>query len=89
MAVPAVVPVAVRLWAIDDPEATVAPDTPDCTTVQAKVVPVTLLLSATEEAVPEHIVCDPGVAVAIGAGFTVITIVTGVPAQLLAVGVMV
>jgi hypothetical protein len=48
-----------------------------------------LLLSATEDAVPEHIVCDAGVAVATGVGFTVITTVRGVPAQPLAVGVTV
>ena len=71
------------------PEAAVAPETPDCTTVQAKVVPVTLLLRATEEAVPEQIVCDVGVAVATGVGFTVTTTTLGVPAHPLAVGVMV
>ena len=89
MAVPAVVPVAVRLWAIDDPEDAVAPDTPDCTTVQAKVVPATLLVSAIDGAVPEHIVCDAGVAVATGVGFTVTTTTLGVPAHPLAVGVTV
>jgi hypothetical protein len=52
-------------------------------------VPVTLLVSATEVAVPEQIVCEAGVAVAIGLGFTVMTTVTGVPAHPLAVGVMV
>ena len=66
-----------------------APETPDCTTVQAKVVPVTLLLSATEVAVPEQIVCDAGVAVATGLGLTVTTTVTGVPGQPPAVGVTV
>jgi hypothetical protein len=71
------------------PEAAVAPETPDCTTVQEKVVPVTLLVRAMEEAVPEHIVCEPGVAVATGIGFTVIKTVIGVPAQPLAVGVTV
>ena len=71
------------------PEAAVAPETPDCTTVQEKVVPVTLLVSAIDGAVPEQIVCDAGVAVATGIGFTVITTVTGVPVQLLAVGVKV
>jgi hypothetical protein len=72
-----------------DPEDVVAPETPDCTTVQAKVVPVTLLVRAIEEAIPEQIVCDAGVVVATGMGFTVITTVFGVPAQPLAVGVMV
>jgi hypothetical protein len=71
------------------PEDAVAPETPDCTTVHAKVVPATVLLSATEVAVPEHIVWAPGVAVATGMGFTVITTVIGVPAHPLAVGVIV
>jgi len=87
--VPAVVPVAVSVWAMFAPEDAVAPETPDCTTVHAKVVPATLLLRATEVAVPEHIVCVPGVAVATGMGFTVITTVIGVPAHPLAVGVTV
>ena len=82
-------PVAASVWAMVDPDAAVAPETPDCTTVQAKVVPVTLLLRAIEEAVPEQIVCDPGVAVATGIGFTVTTTTLGVPAQPLAVGVTV
>ena len=82
-------PVAVTVWAMVAPEDAVAPETPDCTTVQAKVVPVTLLVSATEVAVPEQIVCEAGVAVATGLGLTVITTVTGVPAHPLAVGVMV
>jgi hypothetical protein len=72
-----------------DPELAVAPETPDCTTVQVKAVPDTLLVRATEDAVPEQIVCEAGVAVATGVGFTVITTVTGVPAQPLAVGVIV
>ena len=86
---PAVVPVAFRVCAIVAPEDAVAPATPDCTTVQTKVVPVTLLVRTTEVAVPEQIVCDAGVAVATGVGFTVITTVLGVPAQPLAVGVTV
>jgi len=56
VAVPAVVPVAARFWAMAEPEANVAPETPDCTTVQAKVVPDTLLVSAIEGAVPEQMV---------------------------------
>jgi hypothetical protein len=71
------------------PEDAVAPETPDCTTVQAKVVPVTLLVRDTEEAVPEQIVCVAGVAVATGVGLTVMTTVTGVPVHPLAVGVTV
>jgi hypothetical protein len=71
------------------PEEDVAPETPDCTTVQEKVVPATVLLSAMAEAAPEQIACEAGVAVAAGMGFTVITTTLGVPAQPLAVGVMV
>ena len=72
-----------------DPELAVAPETPDCTTVQAKVVPVTLLVRAMEDAVPEQIVCEAGVAVATGVGFTVMITVTGVPEQPVVVGVIV
>ena len=86
---PAVVPVAVRVWAMVDPEDALAPDTPDCTTVHAKVVPDTLLLKATEEAVAEHIVWLGGVAVATGVGFTVTITVMGAPEHPLAVGVTV
>jgi len=87
--VPAIVPVAVRVWAIVAPDDAVAPETPDCTTVHAKVVPLTLLLRVMDGAVPEQIVCDPGVAVATGIGFTVTTTGTGVPEHPLAVGVTV
>lgn len=66
-----------------------APETPDWTTVQTKVVPVTLLVRAMDGAVAEQIVCEPGVAVATGVGLTVMITVTGVPAHPLAVGVMV
>ena len=86
---PAVVPVAVNVWAMVAPEDAVAPETPDCTTVQAKVVPATLLVRATEDAVPEQIVWEAGVAVTTGVGLTVTTTVTGVPEQPLAVGVTV
>jgi hypothetical protein len=72
-----------------EPEAAVAPVTSDSDTVQANVVPDTLLVSAMEGAAPEHIVCNAGVVVATGIGFTVTTTVIGVPVQLLAVGVMV
>ena len=89
MAVPALAPVAVSVWVMADPEAADAPETPDCTTVHAKVVPVTVLLRAIDGAVPEQIVWDTGVAVATGMGLTVITTGTGVPEQPLAVGVTV
>jgi len=72
-----------------DPEDAVAPETPDSTTVQANVVPDTLLVRTIEGAVPEQMVCVVGVAVATGIGLTVITTGSGVPAQPLAVGVMV
>ena len=89
MAVPEVVPVAVSVWAMVVPEEALAPVTPDCTAVHINVVPATGLLSATEVAVPLHIVCDAGVAVATGVGLTVITTVMGVPEHPLAVGVTV
>ena len=72
-----------------DPEDALAPDTPDCTTVHAKVVPATGLLSDTEEAVDEHIAWLAGVAVAAGIGFTVITTVMGAPVKPFADGVIV
>lgn len=53
------------------------------------MVPEILLVRAIAVAVPEQIVCDPGVAVATGMGLTVMTTVSGVPAQPLAVGVTV
>jgi hypothetical protein len=40
-------------------------------------------------AVPEQIVCDPGVAVATGTGFTVTITVIGVPEHPVVVGVIV
>ena len=89
MAVPGITPVAFRIWAIVAPEDAVAPTTPACSAVHENVVPATGLLSATEVAVPLHIVCDAGVAVATGVGLTVITTVMGVPAHPLAVGVTV
>jgi hypothetical protein len=89
VAVPAVMPVVLRLWAMAEPEDAVAPETPDCTTVHEKVVPATLLVRDIVVAVPEHRVCNAGVAVMTGMGLTVITTTLGVPAQPLAVGVTV
>ena len=83
------VAVAVRIWEMVEPEAAVAPETSDSATVQENVVPVTLLVSAMDGAVPEHIVCNAGVVVATGIGFTVTTTVMDVPEQPLAVGVIV
>ena len=49
-----------------------APLAPVCeVTVHANVVPATLLVNAMLVAVPEHIVCVAGVAVATGVGLTV------------------
>jgi hypothetical protein len=42
-----------------------------------------------EGAVPEHIVCNAGVVVATGVGFTVITTTLAVPEHPLAAGVIV
>jgi len=58
--------------------------------VQLKDVPATLPLNTIVViALAEQIVCDAGVATALGVGFTSTVAVTGVPGQLLAVGVMV
>ena len=56
MAVPVVTPVCVRIWFMVAPDPSVAPETPDCKTVQANVVPGTLLVNTIEGAVPEQIV---------------------------------
>ena len=89
MALPDTIPVVVSTWSIVDPDPSDAPETPVCETVQLKVVPVTLPVSAIDGAVPEHIVWEAGVVVATGMGFTVTITVTGVPAHPLAVGVTV
>lgn len=81
--------VAVSVCAITVPELAEAPVTFVCVTVQLKVVPVTLLVRAIELVLPEHRLCEDGVAVAEGVGFTVTVATTGVPAQPLAVGVIV
>lgn len=52
-----------------------APVTLVCVTVQEKVVPVTLLVSAMPVEPPEQMLCEEGVAVAEGVGFTVIVTV--------------
>ena len=53
-AVPPVLPVVVKLWAIVLPLPAKAPVTPVCTTVQLKPVPATLLLKATDVVPPEQ-----------------------------------
>ena len=75
-------------WAILLPLPAEAPLAPVCeVTVHANVVPATLLVNAMLVAVPEHIVCVAGVAVATGVGLTVIVTLIGVPAHPFAVGV--
>lgn len=71
------------------PELFDAPLTLVCVTVQANVAPPVLLLSAIEVAVPEQMLCELGVAVAVGAGLTVTVTVIGEPAQVPALGVIV
>jgi len=66
-----------------------APDTSDCTTVQAKVVPETLLVKAIDGDEPEQIVFDDGLGSTFGIGYTVIRTVLVVPAHPAAVGVTV
>jgi len=81
VAVPALVPVAFNVCAIDEPEPFDAPLTPDWETVQANVAPPVLLVNATDVAPPEQIVCVEGVAVTPGAGLTVTVAVMFEPAQ--------
>jgi hypothetical protein len=88
VAVPAELPVAERDCAIVAPVDAKAPETPDWTTVQEKVVPVILLVRAIDEAAPEQIVCVAGVTVATGTGVTIIGTVMVVPLHELAVGVI-
>jgi hypothetical protein len=58
--------------------------------VQAKVVPgVALVFTIVVIVEPEQIVCEDGVALATGDGFTRTVAVTGTPGQLFAVGVIV
>lgn len=88
-AVPAAAPVADNVWVMLVPDPALAPLTPVCVTVQAKVAPPEVLLSAMELAPPEQMLCELGVAVAVGMGFTVTVTMTLAPAQVPAVGVMV
>lgn len=84
-------PVVVSVCAMLVPEPAEAPLTPACVTVHENVVPATLLLNAIELALPEQMLCELGVAVADGTGFTVTEMVCAVPGQLpiLEVGVTV
>ena len=70
-----------------DPVPSVAPLTPLSTTVHAYVAPVALEVKAILVADPVQIVCEAGVAMAVGIGFTVTTTSTIVPGQLLIHGV--
>lgn len=74
-------PVAVSVCVIALPELLEAPLTPDCATVHEKVVLPMLLVRAIEVAPPEQSVCEEGVAVTVGIGFTVTVAVMGAPAQ--------
>ena len=89
VAVPAELPVADKVCAIEEPEPLEAPLVPDCDTVQAKVAPPVLLVKAIEVAPPEQILCEVGVAVTLGAGLTVTVAVTGEPRQAPEEGVIV
>ena len=86
---PVAAPVVDIACAIFDPELFDAPLTPDCVTVQLNDVLPTLLVNAIDEVVPEQKVCELGVAVADGIGFTVTVAVIAEPAQPTAVGVIV
>ena len=88
-AVPADVEVALRACEMVEPEEAEAPLTFVCVTVHAKVAPPVLLVRLMVVVAAEQIVCELGVAVADGAGFTVTVAVIGEPAQEFAVGVIV
>ena len=74
---------------MDEPEPFDAPLVPDWETVQEYVVLPTLLLNATDVALPEQMLCVAGVTVADGAGLTVTVTVWNVPKHPPAVGVTV
>jgi hypothetical protein len=57
--------------------------------VHANVVPAVALVNVMPVVPPEQMVCRAGVAIAVGAGFTVITTVIAVPEHPFAEGVMV
>jgi hypothetical protein len=88
--VPDVVPVAVRIWAIELPLPAEPPEAPVCTgDDQLNVVPATPLLRVMLDAAPEQIVWPGGVANTFGTGFTFTVTVTGLPGQPAAEGVTV
>jgi len=89
VAVPAVVPEFVSICAMLLPEPDMAPVTPLCATVHAKVVPGTPDVKVIVGVEPLHIDCDGETATAtFGIGFTVIITLVDVPEQPLAVGVI-
>ena len=88
-AVPGTFAVAVNVCAMVAPEPAEAPVTLVSTTVQAKVVPITLEVSEIPVVSPVQMFSDEGVAVATGEGLTVTLTLIGVPAHPLAVGVTV
>lgn len=89
VAVPALVPAFVNVCAIVAPELALAPVTPLCTTVHANVVPLTEDDNAILLIPPLQMVCNVGLAVTLGVGFTVIVTVVVEPVQLFADGVIV
>jgi hypothetical protein len=74
---------------MEEPEPLEAPLVPDCETVQVKAVLPTLLVNVTEVTLPEHNVCELGVAVTDGIGFTVTVTTIGAPEHPAPVGVIV
>lgn len=88
-AVPGLAVVAVNVCAMVAPELALAPVTFVWVTVQLNVVPLTLLVKATVVVCKEQILCEVGVAVADGIGFTVTVTTIGAPEHPAAEGVMV
>ena len=86
---PLLVPEFDNVCAIVAPELALAPVTPDCVTVHAKLAPATPDVNEIDGAVPPQMDCEAGVAITAGVGFTVITTVADDPLHELAVGVMV
>ena len=87
VAVPALVPAFDNVCAIVAPELALAPVTPDCVTVHAKLVPLTPELKAILLVPALHKICDAGLAVTTGNGLTVIITFDEEPLQPLAVAV--
>lgn len=71
------------------PVPALAPVTLVWLTVQLKVAPIVLLLKVTVVVLLEQMLCEVVLAVTVGIGFTVTVVVTGVPAQPPALGVIV